>query len=408
MAPLLLQVCKRPCLWWIFTSPWFSNCVCPWSSNFSFDPDQPFGVPSPSDLLSKVKGWLVGEVSSGEAYLSAFHEGEELDGDVLEEGDLNRDVLRANGAPDPETPQSQRRKERRTPVCGPERLAPESQQVLESNQGMSSQLQSLSQRQHALPSQSSLHPCSALRQPISVSLGQPLNQPQAIAKTLGTPPSNCSSGSSWSVAVSFHPYLLELESEKLQPAQSTSSDPLARAVMVQAQALTELVGQIASQSSDPMMDLVGTGGGAGTRGAVGRAKLQAELAQQKGLFFNSVLMQMARRMQPTQPAAETPAELLARGVSGTQYLERYGGYGKHRDLGALQYQVLTIMTSCKRAIGMLQKMVWHFSQWLSIKHAWTKEGSTLPTCFAWQKIRRRVCSHTAQQVWCPGAGHFRL
>ena len=113
---------------------------------------------------------------------------EELDGDVLEEGDLNRDVLRANGAPDPETPQSQRRKERRTPVRGPERLAPEFQQVLESNQGMSSQLQSLSQRQHALPSQSSLHPCSALRQPISVSLGQPLNQPQAIAKTLGTPP----------------------------------------------------------------------------------------------------------------------------------------------------------------------------------------------------------------------------
>ena len=83
--------------------------------------------------------------------------------------------------------------------------------------------------------------------------------------------------------------------------------------------------------------------GAGTRGAAGRAKLQSELALQKGLFFQSVLCQMARRMQPTMPASGTPQELLLRGVSGTQYFERYGGYGRHRELGTLAFQVMTIM-----------------------------------------------------------------
>lgn len=91
------------------------------------------------------------------------------------------------------------------------------------------------------------------------------------------------------------------------------------------------------------MNLVGAGSGAGTRGAAGGGKASGRAALQKGMFFNSVLSQMAIRMQPTQPATGSPEELLARGVSGTQYLERYGGYGKHKDLGALQFQVMTIM-----------------------------------------------------------------
>ena len=87
-----------------------------------------------------------------------------------------------------------------------------------------------------------------------------------------------------------------------------------------------------------MAELVGGVAGAGTRGAAGRAKLQSELALQKGLFFQSVLCQMARRMQPTMPASGTPQELLLRGVSGTQYFERYEG---HRELGT--FRVMTIM-----------------------------------------------------------------
>ena len=62
--------------------------------------------------------------------------------------------------------------------------------------------------------------------------------------------------------------------------------------------------QIASQSSDPMLELgAGTLGG-GPRGPQGRAKLQAELAAQKGVFFQSV-----------SAAEGTPEEMMARGIS---------------------------------------------------------------------------------------------
>lgn len=50
------------------------------SFQLAFDLDQPFGVPSPSELLSKVKDWLVSGVSSGDAYLSAIQATEEVDG----------------------------------------------------------------------------------------------------------------------------------------------------------------------------------------------------------------------------------------------------------------------------------------------------------------------------------------
>lgn len=188
--------------------------------NFSFDLEQPYSIPSPPDL---------------------------------EEGDVPKELLQANGASDLDTPQSTRRKERRTPVHWPDRpsvaakkptvatLASALQQVLEPNQGMSSQLQALTQRQQvleqqlvAIPSQSSLHPCSVLRQPISASLNQPLNQPQAIAKMLGAPARTVAPSHPGLLQspTTKPPHLLELESEKLQPPPSTSSDPLAGAVMV--------------------------------------------------------------------------------------------------------------------------------------------------------------------------------
>ena len=34
---------------------------------------------------------------------------------------------------------------------------------------------------------------------------------------------------------------------------------------------------------------------------------------------------------------------MAQGVSGTCYMERFGGYGKQRDLGIIQFQVMTCM-----------------------------------------------------------------
>eukprot|EP00435_Cladocopium_sp_Y103_P041190 s587_g11.t1 len=336
--------------------------------HFSFDPDQPFGIPSPTELMARVRDWLsAGGVSSAGGYLTAMEE-ENIDGDFLEDGDLPpQEDLPATPRTSPAkaSTAAQPKRDRKPAVRGQDpptasakkptvaSLSHALSQLLETNMGMSNQLQALSQRQQiieqqlvALPSQSDLHPSSALRLPISASLTSQPSKPQAIAKSLGTPPRTippAPSGLLQSPSVNKPQPLLELEGEKPQTAQSSWSDPMARAVMAQAQALTDLVGQIASQSGDPMMDLVGGGSMTGTRGAVGRAKLQNELAQQKGLFFQSVLCQMARRMQPTMPANASPADLLARGVTGTQYLERYGGYGKHRELGTLQFQVMSIM-----------------------------------------------------------------
>jgi hypothetical protein len=83
-----------------------------------------------------------------------------------------------------------------------------------------------------------------------------------------------------------------------------------------------------------------TAGGAGARGATGQAKLQAELASQKGLFFKAVTQSMARRMAPTLPSDLTSHQ---QGISGVRYLERFGGYGRQRELGQLQCQVMTCL-----------------------------------------------------------------
>ena len=136
-------------------------------------------------------------------------------------------------------------------------------------------------------------------------------------------------------------HILELEDEKVKEVPDQTS--LAKAVLAQSQALTTLVSQIAAAGQDPMNDLAGTGSSTSTRGAQGRARLQAELARHQGTFYLSVLQQMARRMAPTSVAEVSPLELVERGITGTRYLERFGGYGRMKEWGQLQYQVMTAL-----------------------------------------------------------------
>ena len=138
--------------------------------------------------------------------------------------------------------------------------------------------------------------------------------------------------------------LMALEAEKLTTeADGQSSDSvLAKAVLAQSQALTTLVAQIASAQNDPMAELTGSASSSSTRGAATRAKLQLELSQHRGTFFQSVMRSMSRRMAPTSNPQASAEELLNRGVSGVRYLERLGGYGRARELGQLQYQVMMI------------------------------------------------------------------
>eukprot|EP00435_Cladocopium_sp_Y103_P045898 s1495_g13.t1 len=115
---------------------------------------------------------------------------------------------------------------------------------------------------------------------------------------------------------------------------------LAKAVYAQSQALTALVAHLTN--ADPIHDL-SSSSGLSTKGAAGRMKLQQELAQHKGTFFAAILHNMARRMQPAQAAEQSPQELRARGITPTSYVERYGGFGRNRELGSLMWQVAMIL-----------------------------------------------------------------
>ena len=331
-------------------------------AQFGFDPEQPFAIPSPIALAARVKEWLEAGGESGTlGYATAFTDVDDLDGQELEEGDLPDGDLPPEQSTPPRTPKP--RKPARRTVPGPERpstaekrptvasLAGSLQELIQVNTGLSQQVQSLTLRQQELErkamisSQTLVSPQAMLRQPISAALATQTAKPSAVAQTIGAPPRTAVSmtpGLLQSPLVK-PPDLLELEEEKGILDPSSSGDPLALAVLQQSRALTALVNQIASQSTDPLLDLGSGSFGASTRGAQGRAKLQAELAAQRGSFFSAVLASMARRMQPTMSAEGSPEELMNRGVSGTRYLERFGGFGKHRELGCLQFQVMTIM-----------------------------------------------------------------
>ena len=88
-------------------------------------------------------------------------------------------------------------------------------------------------------------------------------------------------------------------------------------MLAQSAALTQLVSHLTSAASDPMVDLSASGTSSSTKGALGRAKLQAELATHRGVFFDSVMRSMARRMSPTTASSELTADqLLIMGISG--------------------------------------------------------------------------------------------
>ena len=230
-------------------------------------------------------------------------------------------------------------------------LAASVDQLLQMNVGLVKSVEDLAGRQKVLERQSSAPvfqnqtPHLALRQPISASLPATQIRSATVADLVGTPPRTTAP---MSVGLLRSPMgkpqeLQELEDEKMPGDPATSSDHLAQAVLAQSKALTALVSQIASQSGDPMLELNSGVASASTRGAMGRARLQNELALQKGVFFQAVLNSMARRMFPNMSSEGSPQELLDKGVCGSRYLERFGGFGRVRELGCLQHQVMSIM-----------------------------------------------------------------
>eukprot|EP00435_Cladocopium_sp_Y103_P049112 s1324_g14.t1 len=130
----------------------------------------------------------------------------------------------------------------------------------------------------------------------------------------------------------------QLEEEKQGDLEQSD---LAKAMLAQSQAMAALVTQLAG--GDTLNDLTSSSMTISSKGSQGRQKLQQELSAQRGTFFNSVIQAMARRMQPSKPADQSPAELASRGVIPTTYVERYGGYGRKWDLGCLMWQVAILL-----------------------------------------------------------------
>lgn len=147
------------------------------------------------------------------------------------------------------------------------------------------------------------------------------------------------------VVVSSVPKYIKEDTAELamdKEEQEADSPDLAKAMLLQSKALTALVGQLAGSTADPIHDLASSSS-VSSRGAAGRAKLQMELASQKGIFYRSVMTSMARRMQPSMPPGRPLMELHARGVCATPYLERFGGYGKVKEYGHLAWHVALVM-----------------------------------------------------------------
>eukprot|EP00435_Cladocopium_sp_Y103_P016470 s334_g4.t1 len=304
---------------------------------YCYDDDSPFSVPSLDALMPEVREWLAGIPA-----LAEFYTPEEVDAPYEPESPLPaRRPQTRKGTPTGSGP-----KPKRATTAA---LAAEVQTLSEYLPRISQQLDQLAQRQNLVESR--MQPFPSASTLVSRPLGKALEFQQqstlgSLAKAVGAPPRTSmttSPGLLASINEDVRPAeLAALESEKQGPlglSSQTGDSSLAQAVLEQSRALTSLAAQIAAQHGDPLTELAGPS--TGTRGAAGHAKLQAELAMHRGTFFASVLQQMSRRMSPTASAEVTPAALMARGVSGLRYLERFGGYGRQRELGLIQFQVMT-------------------------------------------------------------------
>lgn len=69
--------------------------------------------------------------------------------------------------------------------------------------------------------------------------------------------------------------------------------------------------QIACNPGDPLQDMASSSASISSRGSMGRAKLQGELAAHKGVFFQNVRGQSAGSQRCLEPVVRLPSLLLA-------------------------------------------------------------------------------------------------
>ncbi|CAE7831595.1 unnamed protein product [Symbiodinium sp. CCMP2592] len=279
----------------------------------TFDPASPELVPEPQALLTAAQAWI--SDPSAAAYERAT---------TAQQGGAIGNTGPSAAPPD---------KPKKPSMAG---LSAQLDTLCATLPALTSKLAEVDQKQQEMANLIAAGGAGPLRQPLggaASSLGASAKAPAPLAARLGPPP-----GTRLPAA---EPLVSTLdEAQEAEEALDTggSSDPLARAMLLQSQALTSLVQQLAAAGGDGSLE-PSVAGALGVRGSAQRAKLQEELAQGKGAFFQQVTQNIARRMMPSQSLSSSPAELLTQGVSMSRYLERFGGWANSRDLGLLAYQV---------------------------------------------------------------------
>ena len=321
-----------------------------------FSSEDPHAYPQPGELVAKTFEWL----QSFEPQMSAEWYPLEVSAESAA-GTPKRRAARPKqqaALPGGATPTGNGAKQKRHTTAS---LAVSLQSVLEAIPALTDQVQRIADRQVEMEGRLTSNPSvAALSRPLSMNLpGGQSSTVSTVARELRSPPRTSARGAMSTPlrdVVPVHVEELQKEKEDAEPKDVT------QAILAQSAALTALVAQLSS-GQDPMHELAGTT--SGTRGAIGRAKLQAELALHRGTFFQSVVSSMARRMAPTASAEISYGQMLANGISGTRYLERFGGYGRQRELGLIQYQLMTMVDfvmaenwgAAKDTLGLLVVMV---------------------------------------------------
>lgn len=303
-----------------------------------FDLLEAFSVPDPANLVARASAWAQGREAEPTDRIQ-FYSADEV----------------------PETPplapSAKRASRRKAPGVGTDggvpgvtkkkatvaSLAENMETLLSTLPAITQKLQDLQERTEAIETRDQRGPdrVSALRKPLGGSATSGLLAPsQATASLLQQmPPPRNTSSSAKPQKVTFS----QTEAQEYAMETNGEGSDLAKAMLEQSKALMTLVAQLASSQGDPMYDLGTSTSSLSTKGALSRARLQNELAAHRGTFFNSVIHSMARRMNPALQSEVELSVLKDRGVSPTLYLERFGGYGKCRDIGFINWQVAMVM-----------------------------------------------------------------
>ena len=309
---------------------------------YGFDEHMPMALPSPDALLTEAVKWISAATSERVAYYTPEEEVEEA---KIPQLPVKKIVLK----PVAKAGSGTRKEKTKPKKATTSSLAADLESLKSAIPNLVAQVDALHSR---LGQGESTRLGGGLSKPLSASLSVPqVSTPlSAIAKGLAAPPRTQTRGSPGMLGSPFLTpgkpgEVQELEKEKqdaLEGFGQTSDNALALAVLEQSKALTSLVAQISSASQDPMADLL-HGSSGSTRGSIGRAKLQAELAAQRGTFFTEVLQQISRRMSPTSSPDVSPQSDAGQGHQWCQVSRTLRGYARQRELGQLQFQIMGIL-----------------------------------------------------------------